>query len=363
MTPDPPRHVGDGPSGGPLLHFFPRANGVEATPFGAELRRLGVRHRFFGGLVNLRYRSRLGLLFGAYPRLAWFALRRAVPSLLFSRPAPDAAIVGSDVEALVFGCLRALFRRRTLLVFHTLLISDNRGRLYRLYYALILSLVDLAVCHSSGDLLRYARIYPRARCRFVFVPFGTTVTRRRSLMAAYAATGGGSGAVVAAGRSGRDYGTLLEAVRGLDCTLRIICDLPLPGMAEAGRVTVIRDCFDDAYLTELANALLVVVPLSRDDKSAGQMVLLQAAALGKPIVVSRAASVAEYVADGEEALLVEIGDVAQMRAAIRRLLQDGALRARLGANAARRFEREHSTEAYVRKLVAAVRAALAERRG
>ena len=39
-----------------MLHFFPHyANDVTDTPFAAELRRLGVPHRFFATKISLRY--------------------------------------------------------------------------------------------------------------------------------------------------------------------------------------------------------------------------------------------------------------------------------------------------------------------
>jgi len=344
-----------------MLHFFPRYDkDVSDQPFATELRRLGVPHRFFGASLNLRYATLPGLLLRVYPTLAWFALRSAVRSLLFSRPRPTAAVVGSDVEALVFGAIRLLFGLRTLIVFETLIITPRRSprmdAIYRRYYALILSLIDLAICHSSGEVARYAREFPASRCRFAFVPYGTTVTGAAGLMAATAAGGGMDGAIVAAGRSGRDYRTLAAAIAGLPCRLDIICDTAaaVAGIAASPQLRVVTGCFDRDYIAAVARALLVVVPLSVDDVSAGQMVLLQAAALGKARVITRTATTLEYASDGEDALFVAMGDVAAMREAIERLIADPALRARLGANAAARFEREHSTEAYVRGLVAAI---------
>ncbi len=345
-----------------MLHFFPRyAADVSGTPFATELRRLREPHRFFGARISLRYKTPFGLLFSVYPRLAWLALRNAVRSLLVSRPKPTAVIVSSDIEALVFGVVRATFRQRAVLVFETLIVTPRasplKNAVYLRYYAAVLALVDMAICHSSVEAARYATLFPRARCRFVCIPFGTTVTGREAAMAAQAANTQ-DGVIVTAGRSGRDYRTLAAAIRGLPCTLHILCDVSaaVAQLEPSDQVSVVRDCFDQAYFDALAAALFVVVPLAVDDVSAGQMVLLQASALGKAIVITRTATTAEYATDGEDALFVDIGDVAQMRDAIRRLLHDLALRDRLGANAASRFERDHSTEAYVRKLVAAIAA-------
>jgi glycosyltransferase involved in cell wall biosynthesis len=344
-----------------MLHFFPNyAKDVADHPFARELRRSNVPHRFFNAYVDRNYKTVFGCFLRVYPNLAWVAFRCSVRSLLLSRPRPAACIVRSDIEALIFGALRWLLRLRTLIVFETLIVTPRRtpllDALYQRYFRLILSLIDVGICHSTAEVTRYARAFPGVRCRFVFVPYGTTVTDREKLIAAYAAKGGDTGEIVTAGRSSRDYATLAAAIRGLPCRLRIICDVPAPvaGIERSDQITIDRDCVGWSYIEALADALFVVVPLSVDELSAGQMVLLQASALAKAVIITRTSTTPEYATDGDDALLVDRGDETQMRQAIRRLLEDRSLRDSIAAKASQRFEREHSTEAYVRKLVAAV---------
>jgi glycosyltransferase involved in cell wall biosynthesis len=339
-----------------MLHFFPRyANDVSNDSFAIALRDLQVPHRFFAAKVNLRYRTKLGLVARVYPRLAWFSARSAVRSMLLSHPRPTAAIVGSDVEALIFGLMKRIFWRKTLIVYQTAIMSPRRGRLFNaicaLYYRLVFSVTDIAICHSSIEVTRFRAAFQSVQCRFVFVPFGTTVAGREKLMAACSFNNQDRW-IVAAGRSGRDYATVVKALENLPCRLLIICDTaaPVAGIKQSDRIKIVGDCFGDSYFECLANALFVLVPLSVEDVSAGQMVLLQAQALGKAIIATRT-TIAEYAADEQDALLVGMGDVEQMRSAIIRLLNDAALRAKLGANAAARFERDHTTEVYVRRLV------------
>jgi glycosyltransferase involved in cell wall biosynthesis len=70
--------------------------------------------------------------------------------------------------------------------------------------------------------------------------------------------------------------------------------------------------------------------------------LLQASAAGVPIIASRAGGMPEAVADGLSGLLVTPGDPAELAAALRRLIDDAALRQRLGAQGRDRIEREFS---------------------
>ncbi len=318
----------------------------------------GVAVRIFSDEISLRYTTKLELALRVYPRLAWFAVRSAVSSLILARPPPDAVVVGTDVEALVAGLLRRIVRPRCRLVFETMIVTPRRSprldALYQRYYRLILSLTDLAICHAAAETERYRAAFAATGCRFTTVPFGTHLRERAALLAGAAPPG--TGPIVTAGRSGRDYLTLVRAIEGLDCRLDIICDVaaPLAAVPPSPRLRVMRQCFDMDYLRALAGARFVVVPLAIDDISAGQMVMLQAAALARAIIMTRTSTSAAYAADGVDSLLVERGDVAGLRAAITRLLDDPQLCARLGQAAAARFDREHSTQAYARGLVQAI---------
>lgn len=73
-------------------------------------------------------------------------------------------------------------------------------------------------------------------------------------------------------------------------------------------------------------------------------VFVQAWAQGKPLVASMADGPRQYVRDGEDGLLVPIDDVAALAAALRRVLADPALAARLVAQGGQRYENEFTRE-------------------
>jgi glycosyltransferase involved in cell wall biosynthesis len=62
--------------------------------------------------------------------------------------------------------------------------------------------------------------------------------------------------------------------------------------------------------------------------------VVEALAVGTPVVATAVGGVPEVVRDGENGLLVPAGDVDALAAAIRRVVEDGALRARLAVAAA-----------------------------
>jgi glycosyltransferase involved in cell wall biosynthesis len=83
--------------------------------------------------------------------------------------------------------------------------------------------------------------------------------------------------------------------------------------------------------------------------------LLEAMACGLPVVSTRSVAAAEIIADGEDGLLTPVGDVDALANAMRRLIEDDALRARLARNAARVSER-YSLDAVIERWDAALTA-------
>ncbi len=160
-----------------------------------------------------------------------------------------------------------------------------------------------------------------------------------------------------AGRSSRDYELLIQVFSSLPYPLRIACDY-LPGLDVAklpANVTLLRDCYDDKYMRELGGARLVVIPIKSESISAGQMVLLQAMAVRKPIIITRTATTAEYVPDDEStALLVDKGDAGGLRKAVEKAWNDRHLAHKLGENAFTAFQERFSIAAYIRNIVSAI---------
>lgn len=87
-------------------------------------------------------------------------------------------------------------------------------------------------------------------------------------------------------------------------------------------------------------------------------VLLEAMALGVPVVTSRVGGHGELVTDGVDGLLVEPGDVDGLAAALARVLADPTLAAHLGASGRARVEQAYSTDAMIARTLAVYSEAL-----
>jgi glycosyltransferase involved in cell wall biosynthesis len=105
-----------------------------------------------------------------------------------------------------------------------------------------------------------------------------------------------------------------------------------------------------------ARAAVVCVPSLREGYG---MAAAEAMAHGRPVVASAVGGLVDLVEDGVNGLLVPPGDVAALRAAVVRLLEDPELRARLGAVGRERARERLSPVAAAEATLAAYRDALA----
>lgn len=107
----------------------------------------------------------------------------------------------------------------------------------------------------------------------------------------------------------------------------------------AGHVTLMG--FVDDLPAQLGGLDLLVHPADMEGLGVS---LLQASAARVPIIASRAGGMPEAVVDGENGVLIEVGDVVALSAAMRRLLDDAALRAQMGEAGRARVLREFSVD-------------------
>ena len=143
---------------------------------------------------------------------------------------------------------------------------------------------------------------------------------------------------------------LVEAARGLP--LRVVGDGPLrarvPGAAGFMPPGELGPWYE--------RAAVVVAPSRREGYG---VVVREAMAWGRPVVASAVGGLLDAVEDEVTGLRVAPGDVPALRAALERLLAEPALRARLGAAAREKAQRELSFDAAADAMVAAYRDALA----
>ena len=151
--------------------------------------------------------------------------------------------------------------------------------------------------------------------------------------------------VLSSGRSYRDYETLARAVEGTEVNVKVsgrafnLARIDFPTNMEATGWLAEREFLDYLYET-----YFYAVPLQPISHAGGDSSVLQAMSFGKAVVATRSPSTETYIRHGETGLLVEPHDVEGMRQAILHLWHNPDEATRMGKEARRLFEKNHTID-------------------
>jgi len=246
------------------------------------------------------------------------------------------------------------------------------GRLARRGYALaertLAAGTDMLLTENREDL-RVIRRWPRPRTPARWVGNGIEVDRYASPGRTH--TGAGR-VVVCIGRFEpvKNHADLLRSFARVhaacpDARLRLLGDGPLrPACEQLARELGIDGVTDFLGYRDDVEAVLadVDVGVLLSWKEGMSRALMEPMAAGIPVVAWRVKGNRELVRSGETGFLAPVGDIEATAAHLVRLLEDGELRARLGAAAMERVRRHFDETVVVERLRAAY-AALLEQAG
>jgi len=214
----------------------------------------------------------------------------------------------------------------------------------RLKYALMkwmFSSVHLAVCSARAECDYYREAFGWSAGKVAYVPYHASATVELP------PPGSDRGYLFAAGRTFRDFPTMIAAVEPTAHETVIVASRSVARVpANAPHIRLFEDIPLAEFSKLLEGARVVVVPLQDRRISTGQVVILHAMALGKPLIVTRTSGSADYIDDGRNGLLVPPSDPEALRRAIDRLMSDAALRERLGQAARQTVLQKHLPHHY-----------------
>jgi glycosyltransferase involved in cell wall biosynthesis len=177
--------------------------------------------------------------------------------------------------------------------------------------------------------------------------------------------------ICSAGAEMRDYRTLLKALRGTRLRCHIAAD-----HVRVDRLGFARRLSTDTFATmadenvtigrkplrELrdlyARSRFVVVPLQASDTDNGITVILEAMAMGKPVICSRTRGQVDVIEDGVTGIFVPVGDADALRAAMHDLWNDPDRAREMGRAARAYVEKHHTLEKFCREVKGAIDASL-----
>jgi glycosyltransferase involved in cell wall biosynthesis len=151
--------------------------------------------------------------------------------------------------------------------------------------------------------------------------------------------------ICAVGSQGRDYHTLMSAVRTLPEVRLVLVATPasLAGIRVPSNVSVFQNIPLHRTLNLMRHAKAIVVPLRDSQVPCGHVTLVLAMHMGKAIIVTDSEGVADYVSR-KNALLVPAHESMILARNIEALLADNGLASLLGRTG-QQFAAEYCTEA------------------
>lgn len=246
----------------------------------------------------------------------------------------DVVITQQDGYAtFVFSFLNSLLKRKKCKHYVNEFITREKSAGFYSYIKYLflkfsLSSVHCIMCSSKSEIEYYKKALGLRNARFEFVPLATNpkfVKVKSDLVGDY---------IISSGRTGRDYRTLLEAVKDLPVRLVLVADYSnLIGIQLPKNVEVKYNIPLSELICLTASARFVVLSLQERAISVGQSVLLESMALGKAVIVTKNACIVDYVKDGETSIFVSPGNSEDMKRAIALLLQDPKKAAQIGTKA------------------------------
>ena len=207
----------------------------------------------------------------------------------------DALIFWQQFIGIYYALFSRLFRSYPQTAVILTFIYNRRksvvGFFHRMIYKLTVNSDSISsiVVHSELELDHYCRTFKNCD-KFEFIRVGT-----RHPLANHTLNGAGN-YFFAAGRSNRDYQTLVEAFRGQPYSLKIACLRDsLKGLDLPENVEPHFDAYGTKYLDLLQQAYAVIIPIDDIHISAGQLVLIEALRLGKMCIVTEGPCLKDYI--------------------------------------------------------------------
>ncbi len=229
------------------------------------------------------------------------------PLSVLLRKRADKIVAWQQFYGLMYVFYNRIFRmnRTVRVTAMTFIYKERRGFLGKLYkafinYALGSPNLRNVIVYSRNEVDFYASCFPEHKEKFKFFPLGIAVTQEMprpddSLR--------NRDYIFTAGRSNRDYEFLVSSLKGTRFNVKIACD----GLdiGHEGNIEILHGTHDQKMLEYMYNSKLVVIPLKDLEISSGQLVILQAMRMGKPLIVTNNKGVYDYVENGETGFIIE----------------------------------------------------------
>lgn len=266
----------------------------------------------------------------------------------------DVIIIGNPRTAQLVTFIKKIFCFSTprLIVLELMLDEAKEGvvwKIKRKIQQFIFSSIDLIFVSSTSEVVTYSQRLRLPMERIRFLPFHTNFFEMKIV-------DGKGNYLLSAGKTGRDFKVLAEAASELTCDVVIVSDeCSIKGINLPSNVKLLINIPYSIYLELLYGCKAVVVPLKKLVKSTGQVAILEAMALGKPVIATETVGTIDYIKHKYNGILVPPDDPKSLKDAILDILTDESLFRDLSVNAVETVRKFNTFEAYVDTILKAAK--------
>ena len=188
------------------------------------------------------------------------------------------------------------------LIIMTFIYKAKKGLIGKIYYKFMKFIVqskyiDVFICFSKKECKDYAKIFNVKEEKFQFCTLGLEsieIDKDKIKQRDY---------ILSCGRSNRDYEFLYNALKDTDYKLKILSDECK--LKNEKNIEIYNNIFNEEYYKMLEESYIVVIPLMDENISSGQLAILQAMQLGKPIICTKSSTVTDYIKNGINGFIVK----------------------------------------------------------
>ncbi len=273
-------------------------------------------------------------------------------ALLGQRHRVDAMVAGRYADLLAL--LQALLPvgRRPLLLLDNEWVIAPRPFLRRVLVRLVRRLTARGAarlqvfCEAEADC--YAEHFGISRDKFVWIPYCPPDAEVDLEVSE-------GNYVFSGGVHERDWITFAEAVKDIPVEVRIAAPPEhVPEALRSSNMVFLGRIPRAEYMRQLAGCKLLVLSVTSVVRFPGVITYAYAMRLGKCVLINEPLGARSYISDGVTGRIVASGDATELREAAKTLLEDDALRQRLGRQARSFAERELTADAYWARVSRAV---------
>lgn len=264
-------------------------------------------------------------------------------------------VIQSDIHtAQLLGLFRRIFRIKypKQIVLELMLDEDRDSLSWKIKRAIqrfIFSSIDIIFVSSTHEIDIYSKRLNKPAKHFKFLPFHTNIMEPRIMKR--------GNYIFSAGKTGRDYKALADAVMNTDLEVIIVSDEHnVKGISFPANVKVLVNVPYSEYLDLLYNCRFVVVPLKKLVKSTGQVVVLEAMATGKPVIATETVGTKDYIQSGVNGILVPPDNPVSLKEAINALIKTPTLENEISTNALESVKNLYTLERYCSAILNAAEA-------